>query len=76
MTRGGGVGASEGGRPARSWLRRRPRTRPARLRADKSNFGHKMLERMGWSEGKGLGRKEQGSSVHVRVVRRDDSLGA
>lgn len=43
--------------------------------ADKSNFGFKMLEKMGWAEGKGLGRKEDGMSTHVRVKRRTENLG-
>jgi len=41
-----------------------------------NNIGSKMLSKMGWSEGEGLGRRNQGTSVHLRAVRRlDDSLG-
>ncbi|KAF3849808.1 hypothetical protein F7725_019527 [Dissostichus mawsoni] len=34
---------------------------------DESKFGQKMLERMGWSKGKGLGRAQQGSTDHIKV---------
>ena len=34
-----------------------------------------MLERMGWSEGRGLGSKEDGKSEHVRVAKKSDTLG-
>jgi len=44
--------------------------------ADKSAFGFKMIAKMGWSEGKGLGKKEDGMATHVRVKRRSDQTGA
>ncbi|KAG7242980.1 hypothetical protein INR49_017671 [Caranx melampygus] len=42
---------------------------------DDSKFGQKMLERMGWSKGKGLGRTEQGSTDHIKVKVKNDSYG-
>ncbi|XP_008335597.2 PIN2/TERF1-interacting telomerase inhibitor 1 [Cynoglossus semilaevis] len=42
---------------------------------DDSRFGQKMLERMGWSKGKGLGRSEQGATDHVKVRVKNDSYG-
>ncbi|XP_056150620.1 PIN2/TERF1-interacting telomerase inhibitor 1 [Lampris incognitus] len=42
---------------------------------DESKFGQKMLERMGWSKGKGLGKTEQGSTDHIKVKVKNDSLG-
>ncbi|KAJ8008684.1 hypothetical protein DPEC_G00080970 [Dallia pectoralis] len=42
---------------------------------DESKFGQKMLERMGWSKGKGLGRTEQGSTEHIRVKVKNNQLG-
>ncbi|KAM3603013.1 uncharacterized protein V6R79_015115 [Siganus canaliculatus] len=42
---------------------------------DDSKFGQKMLERMGWSKGKGLGRTEQGSTEHIKVKVKNDSYG-
>jgi len=34
-----------------------------------------MLAKMGWSSGKGLGKKEDGIVEHVRVVKRSEALG-
>ncbi|KAM9703137.1 PIN2/TERF1-interacting telomerase inhibitor 1 [Menidia menidia] len=42
---------------------------------DDSKFGQKMLERMGWSKGKGLGRSEQGSTDHIKVKVKNNHHG-
>ncbi|XP_041831675.1 PIN2/TERF1-interacting telomerase inhibitor 1 [Melanotaenia boesemani] len=42
---------------------------------DDSKFGQKMLERMGWTKGKGLGRSEQGSTDHIKVKVKNNSYG-
>ncbi|XP_068135117.1 PIN2/TERF1-interacting telomerase inhibitor 1 isoform X2 [Hyperolius riggenbachi] len=42
---------------------------------DESKFGQKMLERMGWSKGKGLGAQEQGSTEHIKVQVKNNTLG-
>ena len=42
---------------------------------DKSAFGQRMLMKMGWSEGKGLGKNKQGTSSHLRAIRREEGLG-
>ncbi|XP_072298118.1 PIN2/TERF1-interacting telomerase inhibitor 1 [Eucyclogobius newberryi] len=42
---------------------------------DDNKFGQKMLERMGWSKGKGLGRSEQGSTDHIKVKVKNNSHG-
>ncbi|XP_066482568.1 PIN2/TERF1-interacting telomerase inhibitor 1 [Tiliqua scincoides] len=42
---------------------------------DESKFGQKMLERMGWSKGKGLGAQEQGNTEHIKVHVKNNSLG-
>ncbi|XP_061668300.1 PIN2/TERF1-interacting telomerase inhibitor 1 isoform X3 [Syngnathoides biaculeatus] len=42
---------------------------------DDSKFGQKMLERMGWSKGKGLGRSEQGATEHVKVKVKNNCHG-
>ncbi|XP_060947356.1 PIN2/TERF1-interacting telomerase inhibitor 1 [Limanda limanda] len=42
---------------------------------DESKFGQKMLERMGWSKGKGLGRTEQGVTDHIKVKVKNNSYG-
>lgn len=34
-----------------------------------------MLEKMGWTSGKGLGVNEQGMTEHVRVSYKDDTAG-
>ncbi|KAG8235068.1 hypothetical protein J437_LFUL015310 [Ladona fulva] len=40
---------------------------------DKNKFGQRMLEKMGWSEGKGLGASGQGATSHVAVKLKNDS---
>lgn len=42
---------------------------------DTSTFGFKMLQRMGWSEGKGLGLKEDGLTEHLKIKFKEDTLG-
>ncbi|XP_070705296.1 PIN2/TERF1-interacting telomerase inhibitor 1 [Pempheris klunzingeri] len=42
---------------------------------DDSKFGQKMLERMGWSKGKGLGKTEQGSTDHIKVKVKNNNYG-
>lgn len=42
---------------------------------DSNKFGQKMLEKFGWTSGKGLGANEQGMVEHVRVKFKDDSGG-
>lgn len=34
-----------------------------------------MLEKMGWTSGKGLGINEQGATDHVRVKVKNDTVG-
>lgn len=34
-----------------------------------------MLEKMGWTSGKGLGAKEQGMTDHIRAKYKDDQAG-
>ncbi|KAJ2157761.1 hypothetical protein GGF46_004273 [Coemansia sp. RSA 552] len=42
---------------------------------DKGRFGFKMLEKMGWSEGKGLGANEDGQREHVKIKLKTNSHG-
>lgn len=49
--------------------------RPHTHAADKDKFGQKMLEKMGWTEGSGLGAKGNGTTSHVKVRRKNDALG-
>eukprot|EP00554_Chaetoceros_debilis_P008295 CAMPEP_0194098974 /NCGR_PEP_ID=MMETSP0150-20130528/277_1 /TAXON_ID=122233 /ORGANISM="Chaetoceros debilis, Strain MM31A-1" /LENGTH=239 /DNA_ID=CAMNT_0038785097 /DNA_START=82 /DNA_END=798 /DNA_ORIENTATION=+ len=42
---------------------------------DSSTFGQKMLLKMGWSKGKGLGKNEQGTNDNLRAIRREEGLG-
>ncbi|XP_061481796.1 PIN2/TERF1-interacting telomerase inhibitor 1 isoform X2 [Rhineura floridana] len=42
---------------------------------DESKFGQKMLEKMGWSKGKGLGAQEQGNTQHIKVQLKNNTLG-
>ncbi|KAH8320728.1 hypothetical protein KR067_007754 [Drosophila pandora] len=45
------------------------------LYEDENRFGTKMLEKMGWSKGKGLGANEDGSQEFVRVRFKNDADG-
>lgn len=38
---------------------------------DNEKIGQKMLEKMGWTNGKGLGINEQGMKEHVRINKRN-----
>ncbi|KAI8377602.1 G-patch domain-containing protein, partial [Radiomyces spectabilis] len=42
---------------------------------DESKFGFKMLQKMGWAPGKGLGINEDGTRDHVKIKLKDDTLG-
>ncbi|XP_044260847.1 putative uncharacterized protein DDB_G0282499 isoform X2 [Tribolium madens] len=42
---------------------------------DSSKFGQKMLEKLGWSPGKGLGAKENGIVEHVKISYKNDNKG-
>lgn len=42
---------------------------------DDSKFGQRMLEKMGWSKGKGLGAQEQGAIDHIKVQVKNNHLG-
>ena len=41
----------------------------------KSKFGLKMLENMGWSKGKGLGKNEDGMKDCIQIKRREEGTG-
>ncbi|KAJ8982238.1 hypothetical protein NQ317_013540 [Molorchus minor] len=42
---------------------------------DANKFGQKMLEKMGWQQGKGLGAKEDGITDNIKVSYKNDSKG-
>ena len=42
---------------------------------DQSKFGQRMLEKMGWQSGKGLGANEDGSTQHIKVSVKNNTLG-
>jgi len=52
-----------------------PDTQNQAWRSDKNSFAQKLLSKMGWTEGKGLGKREDGIVDHVRVKRRIDAAG-
>ncbi|QDZ25222.1 hypothetical protein HOP50_16g77680 [Chloropicon primus] len=42
---------------------------------EKSSFAYKMMNKLGWSEGRGLGANEQGITSHIRAKKKDDNEG-
>eukprot|EP00940_MAST-03C_sp_MAST-3C-sp2_P003252 g3252.t1 len=50
-------------------------TQNQRWANDTSAFGFRMLQKMGWSKGKGLGKNEDGATMHVIVKKKEDSQG-
>lgn len=42
---------------------------------DANKFGQKMLEKMGWQQGKGLGANENGITENIKVSYKNDSQG-
>lgn len=43
---------------------------------DDSTYGHKLLMKMGWNKGKGLGKNEDGIKENVKVKFRNTNSGA
>lgn len=41
----------------------------------KGGLGEQLLKRMGWSEGKGLGKKEDGMASAITVKKKEDQTG-
>ncbi|GMH59433.1 hypothetical protein TrST_g11486 [Triparma strigata] len=46
-----------------------------RVAAPVSSFAKNMLHKMGWTEGKGLGKEEQGINTHIVAKKRKDEEG-
>ena len=44
-------------------------------RTVKSKFGSKIMEQLGWNEGKGLGKNEDGMKECIQVTRREEGTG-
>ena len=40
-----------------------------------SDFARKQMEKMGWKEGDGLGREGNGIVNHIKITKREDTLG-
>lgn len=46
-----------------------------RWATDKDSFGYQTMARMGWEEGRGLGKDGRGQSTHVRVSKKLNNKG-
>ncbi|PVU85888.1 hypothetical protein BB561_006876 [Smittium simulii] len=42
---------------------------------DKNKFGYRLMQKMGWSEGKGLGSNETGIAEHLKIRLKTNNLG-
>jgi Pin2-interacting protein X1 len=42
---------------------------------DTSAFGFKMMQKMGWSKGEGLGKNSDGSIKNLAILRKEDNQG-
>jgi Pin2-interacting protein X1 len=42
---------------------------------DKTGFGFRMLQKMGWNEEKGLGKNESGITNNIKLSKREDGSG-
>jgi Pin2-interacting protein X1 len=40
-----------------------------------SAFAMKLMEKMGWKEGQGLGKNEDGMAKHIVITKREDNMG-
>ena len=40
-----------------------------------SSFARRQMEKMGWKEGKGLGKNEDGMATHIKQKKKDDNAG-
>lgn len=54
-------------------IKQQPRAAP--VYNDSGNFGVRMLEKLGWSEGKGLGKREDGMSAPILPKMKQDAEG-
>jgi len=52
-----------------------PDTLNAAWKNNKSRFGYKMLQKMGWSEEKGLGKHESGTVSAIKLKKREEGAG-
>ena len=41
----------------------------------KTSFGHKMMSKMGWAEGQGLGKTSQGMTRHITAKTKNNMFG-
>ena len=41
---------------------------------EKESFAYKMMGKLGWQEGRGLGANEQGIKSHIKAKKKDDNL--
>lgn len=48
---------------------------PLACPADTSKFGYKLMNKMGWQDGNGLGVNQDGKTSHIKVSLKNNALG-
>lgn len=64
-----------GGTQNRAWVECRVMRLVCNIEASGKSFGMKLMKRMGWKEGEGLGKDGDGQQTHIHIKRRPENQG-